>query len=193
MILSYFFVIFNLFSLFFAILEQKCAEVGQAALSGVQDGLELIVAMAGAICLWSAMQKLAERSGLCSKVALLFRPVLKRLFPLSYCDDAAAQSISGNFVSNLLGLGNAATPFGIAAIRRMRQLSGEAYATNEMCRFIVLNTASVQLIPSTLAALRISLGCKTPFDILPAVWLCSLFSVSVGMLACFIMERWYDS
>ncbi|MEE0784801.1 MAG: spore maturation protein A, partial [Oscillospiraceae bacterium] len=90
----------------------------------------------------------------------------------------------------LLGLGNAATPLGIAAVQRMHRLSGGAAASDEMCRLIVLNTASIQLLPTTVAALRASAGAARPFAILPAVWLTSLGSVTVGLLAVRLFARW---
>ena len=99
---------------------------------------------------------------------------------------AAFGNLCGNFTANLLGLGNAATPMGIAAVEKMKQ--GDT-ATDEMCRLIVLNTASIQLLPTTVAAVRASLGAAQPFDILPAVWVTSLLSASAGVLAAWVMGK----
>lgn len=96
--------------------------------------------------------------------------------------------MSGNLSANLLGLGNAATPLGIRAARRMA-LGAEGTASNELCRLVVLNTASVQLLPTTVAAVRAGCGAAAPFDILPAVWISSLLSVSVGLLTARLLER----
>lgn len=98
------------------------------------------------------------------------------------------EKIAANVSANLLGLGNAATPLGIQAVRRMRQGSGGT-ATDEMCLFIVCNTASIQLIPTTVAAVRSGAGCSTPFDILPAVWLASALSVTAGICAAKLLRR----
>ena len=114
------------------------------------------------------------------------RPVLNRLFPSTRQDPVLAGALSGNICANLLGLGNAATPMGIRAIRRMKQSDT---ATNEMCRLIVLNTASIQLIPATVAAVRLGLGCRTPFDILPAVWITSLSSAGLGLAAAWVLGK----
>lgn len=162
--------------------------VGTAALTGAQNGITLGLSLAGALCLWSGLARVMEKSGLASRLSALLRPLLSRIFPSAFCDAQARDAISANFTANLLGLGNAATPLGIAAIRRMQTLSGTSDANNEMCRLIVLNTASIQLIPATVAALRTALGADAPFDILPAVWLTSLFSVCMGLLAARIME-----
>ena len=97
-------------------------------------------------------------------------------------------ALSGNVSANLLGLGNAATPMGIRAATRMAAGCG-GVASNELCRLVVLNTASVQLLPTTVAALRSAAGCETPLDILPAVWLSSVLSVLSGVLAARLLSR----
>ena len=164
------------------------AAVGAAALTGAQGGVQLGLSLAGAICLWSGLARAMQATGLAEGLSALLRPLLRRLFPRACRDAEAAAAISGNFTANLLGLGNAATPMGIAAVRRMQELDGTQTAGNEMCRLIVLNTASIQLIPSTVGALRASFGAAAPFDLLPAVWVTSLLSVCAGLLAARIME-----
>ena len=119
----------------------------------------------------------------------LFAPILKRLFPKTWADRAAREALCGNVSANLLGLGNAATPLGLRAVQRMA-LGCDGRANDELCRLVVMNTASIQLIPSTVAAVRSGLGSAAPFDILPAVWLTSLCSVSVGLLAAKVLSRW---
>ena len=168
----------------FSLVCGSTAAVGAAALSGAQEGVRLTLLIAGAICLWSGVQKLMEASGLTRRLTRALLPVLRRLFPRTSGDEQAIGLVAGNLCANLLGLGNAATPYGIAAIRRMRELAGGETATDEMCRFVVLNTASVQLLPATVAAVRAGLGAAHSFDILPAVWLTSACSVACGLLAC---------
>jgi len=175
----YLFLVF--LSCIFGLLSENSAAVGAAALSGAQDGVRLTVAISGAICIWSALQKTMEASGLTNFVSMSIRPILILLFPKSGQDRQAAGCITANLCANLLGLGNAATPPGIAAVRRMKQLSGSEIASDEMCLLIVMNTASMQLIPATVAALRAGAGSARPFDILPAVWLSSAVSVAVGI------------
>ena len=164
-----------------------------AAVSGAQGGITLALSIAGALCLWTGVGKLMERIGITAMLARLLRPLLHRMFPSTRNDLALASSLSANICANFLGLGNAATPMGIQAARRMVRPSSPGVATNELCRLIVLNTASIQLIPSNVAAIRASLGCATPFDILPAVWVTSLLSAGVGVTAAFIMGKvWRD-
>ena len=132
--------------------------------------------------------ELLKQCGLERKLAALFRPLMRRLLPQASRDAETMAAVSGNLSANLLGLGNAATPLGIRAARRMA-LGAEGRATDELCRLVVLNTASVQLLPTTVAAVRAGCGSAAPFDILPAVWVRSILSVSVGLLAARLLER----
>ena len=173
-----------------AAISGQLGAVSAAAMAGAERGAQLCLSLAGPLCLWAGLAAVLEGSGLSAKLAALLRPLLGHLFPAAARDAQALEKISGNFTANLLGLGNAATPLGIAAVQRMHRLSGGAAASDEMCRLIVLNTASIQLLPTTVAALRASAGAARPFAILPAVWLTSLGSVTVGLLAVGLFARW---
>ena len=164
------------------------AEVSAAALEGAKAAVELCISLAGVLCLWSGFMELLKQCGLEKKLAALFRPLLRRLLPGASRDPEPMAAVSGNLSANLLGLGNAATPLGIRAARRMA-LGAQGRASNELCRLVVLNTASVQLLPTTVAAVRSGCGAAAPFDILPAVWISSVLSVSVGLLAARLLER----
>ena len=191
MLLSYVWIIMVILSIFCSILTGRTAQTGSAALSGAQNGVTLALSLCGSLCLWSGFAKLTEKSGLARRFSTLLRPLLSRLFPEASRDPSALQDLCGNLTANFLGLGNAATPMGISAVRRMHALSGKPDASDEMCRLIVLNTASIQLIPSTVGAVRASLGSARPFDILPAVWLTSACSVTAGLLAARLFSRWW--
>ena len=157
-------------------------------MQGAQAGVTLAISMAGAICLWSGVGNLMEHIGVTDRLAGLLRPLLGRLFPGTKKDPALARDLSANVCANILGLGNAATPMGILAAKRMVSKTSPDVATNELCRLVVLNTASIQLIPANVAAIRLSNGCQTPFDILPAVCRagCCLDS-GKGMERCLII------
>ena len=129
-----------------------------------------------------------EKIGFTAALARLLRPVTGRLFPSTKEDPKLAQALSANICANVLGLGNAATPPGIEAAQRMAKGCG-GKASDELCRLIVLNTASIQLIPANVAAVRSALGCGRPFDILPAVWLASLCSAGMGLLMAWLLGR----
>ena len=145
------------------------------------------------ICLWSGVMELMRRCGIAGGLSRLLRPVLRRLFPHAARDAQALDALSMNVSANLLGLGNAATPAGVRAAQAMaRELRGDA-ASNELCLLVVLNTASIQLLPTTVAGVRAACGCRTPFDILPAVWLSSAISVTAGLLTARLLSRVWRS
>lgn len=157
-----------------------------AAVQGAQAGITLGISMAGSLCLWSGVGQLMTRIGLTASLSRLLKPLLYRIFPSTKQDLILAGNLSANICANVLGLGNAATPMGIQAARRMKQ---DEAATDELCRLIVLNTASIQLIPANVAAVRSSLGCAAPFDILPAVWITSLCSAGLGLTAAWALGK----
>lgn len=175
-------------SLLFGCATGQLSAVSAAALTGAQSAVELCLSMAGAICLWSGVMTLMDRCGLSEKLAALLRPLLRRILPNASRDSETLAALSANVSANLLGLGNAATPLGIRAATRMAQ-GCNGVASDELCRLVVLNTASVQLLPTTVAAVRSGCGAAAPFDILPAVWVSSLLSVTVGLLAARLLER----
>lgn len=172
-----------------ALAEGQLGVLTGAAMEGASAAVTLCLSLAGALCLWSAFAKVMERAGLTEKLGRLMRPLFRRLFPQAGRDPIALGYLTGNISANLLGLGNAATPMGIAAVKRMKALSGGTEASDEMCLLIVMNTASIQLLPTTVAAVRASLGAQAPFDILPAVWLTSIFSVTAGIAAAKLLRR----
>jgi len=186
MVMSWIWTFLLLLSITFAWLTGKGAALAGAVLEGAQAGVTLAISMAGAICLWSGVGNLMEHTGVTDRLAVLLRPLLGRLFPGTKTDPALARDLSANVCANLLGLGNAATPMGISAAKRM---ASGASASHELCRLVVLNTASIQLIPANVAAVRTSLGCSAPFDILPAVWVTSLCSASAGLLAAWLLGK----
>ena len=155
---------------------------------GAQAGVTLAVSMAGSICLWTGVGRLMEKAGLTGKLSKLLRPLLGRIFPSIKKDSILENHLSANVCANFLGLGNAATPMGIQAAQRMAQ-GCNGIASDELCKLIVLNTASIQLIPANVAAVRSSPGCSTPFDILPAVWITSLCSAGLGVVMAWFLGR----
>ena len=166
--------------------------VAAAAVEGAQAAVELCVSIAGMLCLWTGVMEIMRRSGLAEGLSRLLRPVLSALFPQVSKDRGVMDSISANVSANLLGLGNAATPLGIEAVRRMER-KNPGTASDAMCMLVVCNTASIQLIPTTVASVRAAAGSSAPFDILPAVWLASALSVGVGISACKLFARiWRD-
>ena len=179
-------------SLVFGLFTGNLDAVADAAMDGAASAVELSVSMAGILCLWSGVMEIMNVCGLSAGLARAFRPILRRLMPQASRDEKTLAALSANVSANLLGLGNAATPLGIRAARRMAR-GTDGTADDELCRLVVLNTASLQLLPTTVAGVRAACGCRTPFDILPAVWLSSAISVTAGLLAARLLQRvWRD-
>ena len=162
--------------------------VAAAALNGASAGVELCLSMAGVMCLWMGVMEIMRRSGLAAGLSRLLRPLLRRLYPDFAQNGEVMDAVSANVSANLLGLGNAATPLGLEAARLMSAKT-PGVASDALCMLVVCNTASLELIPTTVAALRAGAGCATPFDILPAVWLASVISVCVGVGAVKLFSR----
>lgn len=160
--------------------------LSSAVMDSAADAISLIITLAGIMCLWSGLMKIAQASGITLMISKVLSPVLGLLFPGVPKSDEAFEYISVNITANLLGMGNTATPFGIKAMERMDKLNScSRTASDGMIVFVVMNTASLQLLPTTLAGLRASAGSRAPFEILTAVWLSSAASLCVGLtIAC---------
>lgn len=170
----------------------QSAQVAAAAVEGTQAAVELCLSIAGMLCLWTGVMEVMRRSGLAEKLSRLLRPMLRLLFPQVARDRETMDSIAANVSANLLGLGNAATPLGLGG-RPADEPLHPGWLSDALCMLVVCNTASIQLIPTTVATVRAGAGSAAPFDILPAVWLASGLSVGVGVLACKICARiWRD-
>ena len=159
-------------------------EVSQAALDGAKQAVTLLLNIGGTICLWNGLLEIMNRSGLSEHISKLLQPIIRLLFGSYAKDEECLRYISQNMSANLLGLGSAATPAGLKAAKRLQQLSRErGERPHGVFLLIVINTASLQLLPTTVAAVRSSMGSARPFDILPAVWLASAVSVAAGITA----------
>ena len=189
MVLSCVWVIIVALSIIFASATGKVGAVSAATAQGAQAGITVAISIAGSICLWSGVGNLMDKIGLTGLLSRFLGPLLNFIFPGTKQDPQLRRDLSGNICANILGLGNAATPMGIKAVKRMRRPDQPELATDEMCRLIVLNTASIQLIPANVAAIRAGLGCASPFDILPAVWITSLCSAALGLTAAAVLGK----
>ena len=189
MVMSWIWILFVVISLIFSIFSGQISNVAAATSQGAQAGITLAVSIAGSICLWSGVGNLMDKTGMTGALAKILRPILHRVFPSTRTDSQLGKDLSANICANILGLGNAATPMGIRAAKGMADPNRPGIATDEMCRLIVLNTASIQLIPANVAAVRASLGCATPFDILPAVWVTSICSAGLGLTAAWFFGK----
>ncbi len=175
-------------SLLYSFAAGTYAETVQAGISSCGDTLNLLLIMLGILCFFNGLLKIAEECGVTRMVAKILSPVLLKLFPDLPKSSEALGAITMNITANLLGLGNAATPLGLSAMEKMQayqQTPGKA--THAMCLFVVMNTASIQLIPSTILSLRMTYGSQNPYIILFPVWISSFLGLLAGILAA----KWF--
>lgn len=188
MAMTVFWVAMVVISLVCGLATGNLSQVSQAAAEGAQSAVTLCISMAGMLCLWNGVLEVMNRSGLTQKLRVLLLPVLRRLYPDFRGDGVVLDAVSANVCANLLGLGNAATPFGIRAAKGMAERY-RGRAGDGLCLLVVCNTASIQLLPTTVAAIRSAAGCASPFDILPAVWLSSALALGAGLAAAKLLGR----
>ena len=191
MVIGYIWVIFISASVLLGAATGRAEAVGAAAVEGAGAAVTLVVSIAGIICLWSGIMEVMKRSGLMSALSRLLHPALRLLFPASSKNSETLEALAANMSANLLGLGNAATPAGIKAALGMLKNVKNATATNELCRLVVINTASLQLLPTTVAGIRAAAGAESAFDILPAVWITSAVALAAGLLTSLIFQRFH--
>ena len=186
--LNYIFGAIILLSVIFGIASGNGGQLADSIMQGAEESVNLLITMAGMMLLWSGIMEIAARGGFTKVIGRLLSPLLKRLF--RNADGKAMGYISMNVSANLLGMGNAATPFGISAMRELRKLSDRGdVASDDMVNFVLINTASIQLMPTMVGVLRESCGSKTPFDILPCVWISSATALAVGLILARIIRN----
>jgi spore maturation protein A len=177
-------------SVIFGIFNGRINQVSSAAISGAVDAVSLFLVLLATICLWNGLMKIAEKAGITKLMSKLLSPLTRRLFPDLKPDSPGIKAITMNIVANFLGLGNAATPLGLQAMKEMSKTSlNKGTATDSMVTFIVMNTASIQLVPTTIAALRIKYNSTAPFDILPCIWLASSITLACGIILSKSLEK----
>ena len=174
-----------LLSLIYGAITERIADVSAAALSGASDGVALAGSILGIMCLWSGLMGIARDAGLIQKVGKLLRPLTALLFPNIPQNSPAMDAIVANMTANMLGMANAATPLGLKAMQELKKLSPSMKntASNDMCTFAIINTASIQLIPATMIALRQANGSLNAGEIVLPVILCSITAITVALTA----------
>ena len=177
-------------SFLLAIINNRTSELTKGILDGAQNTVNICLHLLGILTLWNGMGEIISVSGLDKKTEKIMSFFTKRIFP-TYRNSSANSAICANITANLLGLGNAATPLGIEAMKRMKEYSGNSYADNETVRFVVINSAALTLIPTNIAALRTAAGSEAPFSILIPVWLSGITALAAGLIAEKILsKRW---
>lgn len=178
-------------SLIFAGINGRLDQTISAAFSGAEGAVSAVAAMAGVFCFWSGLLNVAQTGGFSEVIAKIINPVLKIVFPRLKRDGRALSAITMNVAANLMGMGNAATPAGIEAMCELDKLNGNSpYASDEMCMLVVINTASIQLIPTTIISLRAAAGSQNPAGVIIPIWISSAVSlISAVCVMKFIIWR----
>ena len=172
--MNYIFSAIIILSLITSLFTGRINETVSAGLEGAKSSVEIVLSFAGIMCMWSGFLKLAQEGDLIKSISKIIHPVIRLLFPKLKKDSKATDYIALNMSANFLGVGNAATPAGIAAMSELdKENENSEYASDEMSIFTVVNTASIQLIPTTIIALRASFGSKSPENIIIPIWISS--------------------
>ena len=174
--------IFIIVSVSFALIYGNIQNVNNAIFTSTSDAVQLSIMLLSTISLWSGITKILENTSLVNKLTLILQPIVNFLFPEMKKEINIKQKISMNIISNMLGLGNAATPVGISAMKSMQEKNkNKDEISNSMAMFIVINTASIQIIPTTVIAVRNSLGSTNPTKIIISVWIATICSALTGI------------
>ena len=189
--LNYIWAGMMLLSILFGCTNGRIDMVSDAMFSGASRALELFVVLFGMMVLWNGLMNVAKEGGVTNAISKILSPLLKLAFPKMRMSSPAAQAMSMNVAANMLGLGNAATPLGLKAMQELqKENKGSETASNDMITFVVLNSVSVQIIPTGMAAIRAKMGAQNPMDVMPAVWIASIVSVVTGVGLALILNRW---
>lgn len=176
--------IFIISSIIFAIISGNIDSLNKAILESSNTAVQLCITLLGTMCLWNGVMKIASETTVINKITYFLRPIMKLLFPKIKKNTTIYEEISMNVVANILGLGNAATPLGIKAMNSMQKNNkNKDELTDEMAMFIVLNTASIQIIPTTIIAIRNSLNSNNPTNIIFPVWVATICAAIAGISA----------
>ena len=175
--------VFIIVSCIYAIFTGKVEQINTSIFSSLESVVQLSITLLGTICLWNGIMNIAINTSLIEKLVFFFKPLLKYLFPEIYQDVKIRKEISMHMVANMLRLRNAATPLGLKAMKSMQEKNKKTDTlSNAMLMFIVINTASIQMIPTTVIAIRSSLGSQNPTATIVPIWISSACSIIVAIL-----------
>lgn len=180
------------FGIAFGIITGRGEAVSKAIITSSDSTVKLIIGLVGIMCLWCGIMKIAEKSGLTDKIAKVMKPILRLFFREAAKDEKAMGAMVMNLTANMMGLSNAATPFGIKAMEELKRLNKrEGVASNDMALFLVLNAACIQLVPTTVISVRAAMGSKNPAEtIIPGI-IVSTIAAIVGVICCKVLEKYF--
>ncbi len=182
--------IFIILSFIYALISGKTNQINEGIFTSISDAIQLSITFLGTICLWNGIMEIAKKTSLIKKMTKILKPIINFLFPELRKNEKIKQEISMNMIANILGLGNASTPLGIKAMKSMQKENFKKdVLTDSMMMFIVINTASIQLIPTNVIAIRTSLNSQNPTEIIIPVWIATIIAACVGVLMTKILIK----
>lgn len=188
--MNYIWVFMIIASYVFSFFAGTTDAVTKSVFNGCADAVSLVISLLGMMCLWTGLLEVAHRSGLVKKVHTLLSPFISWLFPSIDKNSDVAGEISMSITANLLGLSNAATPLGLSVMEKLEKRNYiKDTASDEMCMFVVINTASVTLLPTTLLTLRTAYSSSAPFEVIVPIWIVSIISLLSGIICAKLCSR----
>jgi len=180
------------FGIIFGLITGKADILSKSIVSSTENTVTLVIGLLGIMCLWCGVMKIAERSGLTNKIAKVLKPILRLLFKEAARDEKALGAIVLNLTSNMFGLSNAATPFGIKAMEEMDKFNkNKGTASNDMALFLVLNAACIQFVPTTVISIRAACKSHNPGIIIVPAIIATGTAAIVGVVACKILQKYF--
>ena len=188
--LNFIWPIFIIISFIYAILNGRVAEVNNSVFDSTKSAVDLSISLLGTTCLWTGIMQIASNTKIVKHLSKLLNPIMKKLFPDIKKEEKVHKEITMNIIANIMGLGNAATPLGLKAMKSMQKKNDDKNKlSNSMCMFIVLNTASIQLIPTTVIAIRSSLGSNNPTAMIVPVWIATICAAVVAVFSAKLLMK----
>ena len=189
--LNFIWPIFIILSFAYAILNGRVSEINNSVFDSTKSAVDLSISLLGTTCLWTGIMQIASSTNIVKHLSKLLNPIIKRIFPDIKKEEKVHKEITMNIIANIMGLGNAATPLGLKAMKSMQTKNKDKNKlSNSMCMFVVLNTASIQLIPTTVIAIRSALGSNNPTAMIIPVWIATICAaVAAVVSAKFLMKK----
>jgi len=188
--LNFIWPIFIIASFIYAIFNGRVSEVNNSIFDSTKSAVELCLTLLGTTCLWTGIMQIASNTKIVKHLSKLLNPIMKKIFPEIKKEEKVHKEITMNIIANIMGLGNAATPLGLKAMKSMQKNNDDKNKlSNSMCMFIVLNTASIQLIPTTVIAIRSSLGSNNPTAMIIPVWIATICAALAAILSAKLLMK----
>ncbi|AAK78449.1 spore maturation protein A [Clostridium acetobutylicum] len=188
--INYIWFIFIFVGTIVGVLSGNGSTLSSSIINSTESSVKLMISLLGIMCLWCGVMRIAEKSGLTDKLSIVLRPILKIVFKDISKNNNVMGPMIMNITSNMLGLGNAATPFGIKTMEEMQKINKKkSTATNDMAKFLVINAACIQLLPTTIISIRAACGSSNPAIIVIPTIVTSVTVAIMGLIYCKILQR----